>query len=51
MQIYNNATYLRTIATDFDLVCSRAYLPGLSTTLFYIGSFMGNIIFGYIADR
>lgn len=51
MQWYDNSTYYRTIVTDFDLVCERAHLPTLSTTLFYFGSFVGNLLFGYIADR
>ena len=37
--------------TELDLVCDYAQWPHISTSLFYVGSLLGNIIFGNIADR
>ncbi len=36
---------------QFGLVCHRRHLVPLNTMVFYIGSFIGNILFGYIADK
>ncbi|XP_005112734.2 solute carrier family 22 member 16, partial [Aplysia californica] len=36
--------------SDFDLVCSRAYLRYLANTLFYIGIMLGSFGFGYFSD-
>ena len=43
--------YANTLVTELDLVCDYAQWPHISTSLFYVGSLLGNIIFGNIADR
>ena len=36
---------------QLDLVCDNNWLPSFSTTLFYVGSLFGNLLFGWIADK
>lgn len=36
---------------QFNLVCDRHYWVEITTTAFYVGSFIGNFLFGYIADK
>ncbi|VDK84968.1 unnamed protein product, partial [Onchocerca ochengi] len=49
--IYDNSVYIDTLVTEYDLVCDRKYLVDLTSMAFYIGSFIGNVLFGYIADK
>uniref|UniRef100_A0A914VRE5 Major facilitator superfamily (MFS) profile domain-containing protein n=1 Tax=Plectus sambesii TaxID=2011161 RepID=A0A914VRE5_9BILA len=49
--VYDRSTYKETIVTEFDLVCDRKYWVELTTTAFYTGSFVGNFLFGHIADK
>jgi len=48
---YDRSEYANTLVTELDLVCDYAQWPHISTSLFYVGSLLGNIIFGNIADR
>ena len=48
---YCRSEYANTLVTELDLVCDYAQWPHISTSLFYVGSLLGNIIFGNIADR
>ncbi|VDL73445.1 unnamed protein product [Nippostrongylus brasiliensis] len=48
---YDNTTYTDSLVTEFDLVCGRQHWVEISTTSFYVGSFIGNFLFGYIADK
>lgn len=36
---------------QFNLVCDQKNLIDLTGTAFYIGSFIGNIVFGHVADK
>lgn len=36
---------------QFNLVCDQQSWVEISTTSFYVGSFIGNCLFGYIADK
>lgn len=49
--IYDNSTYTDSLVTEFDLVCDQQHWVEISTTSFYVGSFIGNFLFGYIADK
>uniref|UniRef100_A0A915PXC4 Major facilitator superfamily (MFS) profile domain-containing protein n=1 Tax=Setaria digitata TaxID=48799 RepID=A0A915PXC4_9BILA len=49
--IYDNSVYIDTLVTEYDLVCDRKYWVDLTSMAFYIGSFIGNVLFGYIADK
>ncbi|VDM91375.1 unnamed protein product [Litomosoides sigmodontis] len=49
--IYDNSVYIDTLVTEFDLVCDRKHWVDLTSMSFYIGSFIGNVLFGYIADK
>uniref|UniRef100_A0A0R3RKW8 MFS domain-containing protein n=1 Tax=Elaeophora elaphi TaxID=1147741 RepID=A0A0R3RKW8_9BILA len=49
--IYDNSVYIDSLVTEYDLVCERKYWVDLTSMVFYIGSFIGNVLFGYIADK
>ncbi|VIO97102.1 Uncharacterized protein BM_BM11809 [Brugia malayi] len=49
--IYDDNIYIDTLVTEYDLVCDRKYWVDLTSMAFYIGSFIGNVLFGYIADK
>ncbi|KAM3720876.1 Organic cation transporter [Dirofilaria immitis] len=49
--IYDDNVYIDTLVTEYDLVCDQKYLIDLASMAFYIGSFIGNVLFGYIADK
>ena len=36
---------------QLDLVCDNKWWPSTSTSLFYVGSLIGNVLFGVIADK
>ena len=40
-----------TVNSEFDLVCDRAYMTGLSTTVYFLGVMIGGVIFGNLSDR
>ncbi|CRK95636.1 CLUMA_CG009094, isoform A [Clunio marinus] len=40
-----------TIATELDWVCDNDHLPTLSQSIFFLGSIVGGLLFGWIADR
>ncbi|CAG0922428.1 unnamed protein product [Notodromas monacha] len=48
---YDHTDYDRTLVTDLDVVCDNEWLVTTASTFFYVGSLIGNLIFGRIADR
>ncbi|XP_075222780.1 organic cation transporter 1-like isoform X2 [Lycorma delicatula] len=48
---YDTTYYDNTLVTQFSLVCDNAWWPSFSTTLFYLGSLVGNILLGWVSDR
>jgi len=48
---YDRSEYQSTLVTELDLVCEQQWWPSTSTALFYVGSLVGNIMFGHVADR
>ena len=48
---YDTSEFVSTLVTELDLVCDQQWWPSTSTALFYVGSLVGNIVFGQIADR
>ena len=36
---------------QLNLVCDDKWWPSTSTSLFYVGSLFGNVLFGLIADK
>ncbi|CAL1546221.1 unnamed protein product, partial [Lymnaea stagnalis] len=40
-----------TIITEWDLVCVRAYLSELSTTLYLVGSMCGALFISALSDK
>lgn len=39
------------IVTEWDLVCSQAYLSSLATTIYFCGVMVGGLVFGHLADK
>jgi hypothetical protein len=36
---------------QLNLVCDNKWWPSTSTSLFYVGSLFGNVLFGLVADK
>ncbi|XP_023934321.1 organic cation transporter 1 isoform X2 [Bicyclus anynana] len=49
--IFSTEHYKSTLVTEFSLVCDNEWLPRTGTTLFWVGSLVGNLFFGWISDR
>ncbi|XP_067279533.1 organic cation/carnitine transporter 2-like [Pseudorasbora parva] len=49
--VYDKGTYISTIVTEWDLVCSDDWRAPLTTSLFFTGVLIGSVISGQIADR
>ncbi|XP_069127358.1 organic cation transporter protein-like isoform X3 [Argopecten irradians] len=47
---YSDAVYGPTIVSDFDLVCSDAWLRSTSKTFYFLGRLLGAVIFGQLSD-
>ncbi|XP_028398822.1 organic cation transporter protein-like [Dendronephthya gigantea] len=43
-------TFTSTV-TEFELVCSKSILQNVSSSLFWLGWLIGNLVFGHIADK
>ncbi|XP_020786098.2 solute carrier family 22 member 7-like [Boleophthalmus pectinirostris] len=49
--VYDNSTFKSTIATEWDLVCSRKGMNKATATIFFIGVMCGAPLFGFLSDR
>ncbi|XP_075948105.1 solute carrier family 22 member 7-like [Anarhichas minor] len=49
--VYDNSTFKSTLATEWDLVCSRKGMNKATVTIFFIGVMCGAPLFGYLSDR
>ncbi|KAI2645414.1 Solute carrier family 22 member 5 [Labeo rohita] len=47
---YDKGTYISTIVTEWDLVCSDDWRAPLTTSLFFFGVLTGSVISGQISD-
>ncbi|XP_051732686.1 solute carrier family 22 member 5 isoform X9 [Ctenopharyngodon idella] len=48
---YDKGTYISTIVTEWDLVCSDDWRAPLTTSLFFCGVLIGSVISGQMSDR
>uniref|UniRef100_A0A8C9ZJB7 Solute carrier family 22 member 7b, tandem duplicate 1 n=1 Tax=Sander lucioperca TaxID=283035 RepID=A0A8C9ZJB7_SANLU len=49
--VYDNSTFKSTLATEWDLVCSRKGMNKATATIFFIGVMFGAPLFGFLSDR
>lgn len=49
--VYDNSTFKSTLATEWDLVCSRKGMNKATATVFFIGVMFGAPVFGFLSDR
>nr|XP_046273594.1 solute carrier family 22 member 7-like [Scatophagus argus] len=49
--VYDNSTFKSTLATEWDLVCSRKGMNKATATVFFIGVMLGAPLFGFLSDR
>uniref|UniRef100_H3D494 Solute carrier family 22 member 7b, tandem duplicate 1 n=1 Tax=Tetraodon nigroviridis TaxID=99883 RepID=H3D494_TETNG len=49
--VYDNSTFASTIATEWDLVCSRKWMNKATATIFFIGVMVGAPLCGFLSDR
>ncbi|XP_075900802.1 solute carrier family 22 member 7-like isoform X2 [Nelusetta ayraudi] len=49
--VYDKSTFRSTLATEWDLVCSRKLMNKATATAFFIGVMVGSPLFGYLSDR
>jgi len=48
---FDGSMFMPTVVTEFELVCDRAALDGLATSLFMVGVLIGSVTFGIISDK
>ncbi|KAF4098117.1 organic cation/carnitine transporter 2-like [Onychostoma macrolepis] len=48
---YDNGTYISTIVSEWDLVCSDDWRAPLTSSLFFCGVLTGSVISGQMSDR
>ncbi|XP_077461397.1 solute carrier family 22 member 7-like isoform X2 [Stigmatopora argus] len=49
--VYDHQDFKSTLATEWDLVCSRKGMNKATATIFFIGVMLGAPLFGYLSDR
>ncbi|XP_071360654.1 solute carrier family 22 member 7-like isoform X2 [Trachinotus anak] len=49
--VYDNSTFKSTLATEWDLVCSRKGMNRATASVFFIGVMFGAPLFGFLSDR
>ncbi|XP_063068042.1 solute carrier family 22 member 7-like [Engraulis encrasicolus] len=49
--VFDNSTFKSTLATEFDLVCSKKGLTKASATIFFVGVMLGAGFFGVLSDK
>lgn len=47
---YSRDVYGPTIVSEFDLVCSQAWLRSTAKTLYFFGRVVGSVVFGQLSD-
>ncbi|XP_038569258.1 solute carrier family 22 member 7-like [Micropterus salmoides] len=49
--VYDNSTFKSTLATEWDLVCSKKGMNKVTATIFFSGVMFGAPLFGFLSDR
>jgi len=48
---FDDSLFSSTVVTEFELVCDRAPLDGLATSIYMVGTMIGSVVFGIVSDR
>ncbi|XP_016944470.4 organic cation transporter protein [Drosophila suzukii] len=49
--VYDQSKFLNSAVTEWNLVCSRAFLAATSDSIFMLGVLLGSFIFGQMSDK
>ncbi|XP_062408821.1 solute carrier family 22 member 7-like [Sardina pilchardus] len=49
--VFDNSSFISTLATEWDLVCDQRGMTKVTATIFFIGVMVGAAIFGTLSDR
>lgn len=48
---YDTSVFKNTIVMEWDLICKKEWMKNMTQTIFMFGVLLGNMIFGFFADR
>lgn len=48
--VHDQSIFPSTIIIDFELVCSKSYLPNIAQSIYFAGKMIGTFVFGIAAD-
>ncbi|KAL3971719.1 carboxypeptidase N regulatory subunit [Sarotherodon galilaeus] len=49
--VYDNSTFISTLATEWNLVCDKKGLTKTTNTIFFVGVMIGALAFGFFCDK
>ncbi|XP_062409186.1 solute carrier family 22 member 7-like [Sardina pilchardus] len=49
--VFDNSSFISTLATEWDLVCDQRGMTKVTATIFFVGVMVGAAIFGILSDR
>ncbi|XP_048119931.1 solute carrier family 22 member 7-like [Alosa alosa] len=49
--VFDNSSFISTLATEWDLVCDQRGMTKVTATIFFVGVMVGAAIFGTLSDR
>ncbi|CAB3241227.1 unnamed protein product [Arctia plantaginis] len=48
---WNRSVFTETAQTKFGLICDRAWVISFSESMLYVGTLIGSLVFGFMADK
>ncbi|XP_041918660.1 solute carrier family 22 member 7-like [Alosa sapidissima] len=49
--VFDNSSFISTLATEWDLVCDQRGMTKVTATIFFVGVMVGAAVFGTLSDR